>query len=96
MTNDPNQSAKEVLAEEKRAQAEAKAQSGREATANYRARETAADDNANRLKVLRLAREAEAADAQLPTTAPKAGRANKATAPDEGLRPDQLTTENDG
>lgn len=96
MTDDPNQSAKEALAEEKRALTETKAQSGREATADYRAREAAADDNANRLKVLRLAREAEAADTQLPTTAPKARRAKKTTARAFVSRPDQLTTENDG
>ena len=62
MTSLPDELAdKEALAEEKRAQAEIKAQSAREATADYRARKAAADDNADRLKALRLTRDAEAA-----------------------------------
>ncbi len=62
MTSLPDEpGAKEAKAKEKQAQAETKAQDGREATADYRAREAAADDNAHRLKGLRLARDAEAA-----------------------------------
>ena len=98
MTSIPDEpSDKEAKAEEKQAQAETKAQAGREAMADYRAREAAADDNAHRLKGLRLARDAEAAgqDTQEPMAAPKARRAKKAAAPDEGLHPDQLTTENE-
>jgi hypothetical protein len=99
MTSLPDEpSDKEAKAKEKQAQAETKAQAGREATADYRAREAAADDNAHRLKGLRLARDAEAADQAANARAPvaKARRARKATRPDEGLRPDQLTTESDG
>ncbi len=88
---------KEAKAKKKQAQAETKAQAGREATADYRAREAAADDNAHRLKGLRLARDAEAAadDTGAPAPAPKARKAKK-VAPDEGFLPDQLTTESDG
>ena len=92
--------AKEARAEEKLAQAEIKARSGREAMAEYRARETAADDNANRLKALRLVRNAEAAakveEEGAPTVVPRARRTKAVKAPDQGLRPDQVTTENDG
>ncbi len=82
---------------EKQAQAETKAQAGQMAMADYRAREIAADDNAHRLKGLRLARDAEAADQdpQEPMAAPEARKAKRA-ALDQGPRPDQLTTENDG
>ena len=48
---------RKARAEEKQTQAETKAQSAREAMADYRARETAADDNVNRLKALRLVRD---------------------------------------
>ena len=98
MTSIPGEpSDKKAKAEEKQAQAETKAQAGREATADYRAREAAADDNAHRLKGLRLARDAEAAgqETQEPMAAPKVRRAKKVAAPDEGLRPDQLTTKSD-
>ena len=98
MTSLPDEpSDKEEKAKKKQAQAETKAQAGREATADYRAREAAADDNAHRLKGLRLARDAEAADQdpQEPMAAPEA-RKTKKVAPDEGFRPDQLTAENDG
>ena len=63
---------RKARAEEKQAQAETKAQSAREAMADYRARETAADDNVNRLKALRLARDAEASaeDTKTPTAVP--------------------------
>ena len=81
---------------EKQAQAEMKARSGREAMADYRARETAADDNANRLKGLRLARDAEAAAQEARTPAPAPKRAKKATAPGKGRHPDHLTPEKDG
>ena len=65
--------------------------------ANYRAREEASDVNAHWLKVLRLTRDAEAADQATKARASvaKAQRANKAPRPDEGLRPDRLTAEND-
>ena len=70
---------KEAKAKKKQAQAETKAQDGREATADYRAREAAADDNAHRLKGLRLARDAEAADQDTKElmAAPKARRAKE-------------------
>jgi hypothetical protein len=99
MTNMSDQSnERKARAEEKQAQAETKAQSAREAMADYRARETAADDNVNRLKALRLARDAEASaeETKPPTAVPTGRGTKKARAPDEGLRPDQLTTENDG
>ena len=98
MTSLPDEpSDKEAKAKKKQAQAETKAQDGREATADYRAREAAAGDNAHRLKGLRLARDAKAADQdpQEPMAAPEA-RKTKKVAPDEDLRPDQLTAENDG
>ena len=98
MTSLPDEpSDKEAKAKKKQAQAETKAQDGREATADYRAREAAADDNAHRLKGLRLARDAEAADQDLQElmAAPEARKAKRA-ALDQGPRPDQITTENDG
>ena len=98
MTSLPDEpSDKEAKAKKKQAQAETKAQDGREATADYRAREAAAGDNAHRLKGLRLARDAEAAHQgpQEPITAPEARKAQR-VALDQGPRPDQITTENDG
>ena len=99
MTSRPDEPTdKEAMAEGRRAQADVKVQSAREAMADYRARETAADDNADRLKTLRLTRDAEIAAeaADEPTAGPKARKATEIARPDEGLRPDQLTTENDG
>lgn len=73
-------------------------QSGREAMAEYHDREAVAENNASRLKRLRLARDADAAaqSAEATRAPPKARRAKASTAPDEGLHPDQLDTEGNG
>jgi hypothetical protein len=96
MTNNSDQSNdRKARAEVKQAEAETKAQSAREAMADYRARESAADDNVNRLRALRLARDAEASAEERETATPKARRVKKGTPSNKSLRPDQLTAEDD-